>query len=90
VIFERTLVPQERYNFIKDARKIKWKYSKSQTKMEEMPIPNSMLAGTSFACFECSLRASARKLIPKAFTKHAAARPLVRARLPRLKVLLFL
>ena len=36
-------------------------------------------AGTSWACAASSLRGRARKLIPNALTKHAAASPAVRA-----------
>ena len=45
-----------------------------------MAGPISMSLGDSFASFASCERGSARKVIPNAFTKHAAARALVRAK----------
>jgi len=47
--------------------------------MANNPIAPRIIHGASRACAACSLRGSARKVMPKALTKQAAASPLVNA-----------
>ena len=51
-----------------------------RTASEAMPALN--MKEDSFACFAFSLRGRARKVMPNAFTKQAAARPPVKIKEP--------
>ena len=63
---------QEKICFEKTPKKIQ--------KKANIPGPINISGWTSFALLACSLRGCAKKIIPKAFTKQAAAKALVNAK----------